>query len=154
MSDNWIAFVAADPHATPPPAALEAARKIIEAALPRAEEIVVHRTRTPQLFDAGANVQAVRCPQCARELSVEWWQDAVDDAARSAFRQLDVVLECCGTHRSLNDLVYDWPQAFGRAAIDVMNPDVDEVPADLERRVDQPGEGDGRARPPRRSRNG
>lgn len=40
-------------------------------------------------------------------------------------------LPCCRHTSDLNELLYDWPQAFGRFAVTVLNPGVVEVPASL-----------------------
>ena len=37
-------------------------------------------------------------------------------------------MPCCNTICTLNDLAYDWPQAFGRFAIEAMNPNIGELP--------------------------
>ena len=54
-------------------------------------------------------------------------------AAEQDFSSLDVVAGCCGTTVSLNELKYVWPVAFGRFALDAMNPNVERLlPAQLE----------------------
>ena len=52
-------------------------------------------------------------------------------AADSGFTDLSVTLPCCGAQSSLNGLRYEMPQAFARYVIEVMNPDVVDVPATL-----------------------
>jgi hypothetical protein len=44
----------------------------------------------------------------------------MDAAERDHFTDLTIVTPCCGTHTTLNDLVYDWPQGFARWRVEVM----------------------------------
>ncbi len=42
----------------------------------------------------------------------------------SGFRALEIVTPCCSAATTLNDLDYDWSEAFARVRIRVVNPAV------------------------------
>lgn len=54
-----------------------------------------------------------------------------DDYGVEGFALAPYELRCCQRTSSLDELRYDWPQAFGRFAITVMNPGADDVPESL-----------------------
>jgi hypothetical protein len=136
VSDNWLIIVPTDPYAVPAADAVDAARATLAAGLPDAEEIEVERGENPRFVDAGTNFQTVRCPRCGESID-DWWQDTMEKAHRDDFRELAVVTPCCEQSTTLNDLDYDWPQAFARVAIHAMNPNVRELAPDLTRALEQ-----------------
>jgi hypothetical protein len=132
VSDNWLVIVPRDPYGAPDPAALEAARTVVERELPEADDVRVESSPAPEFIDAGANFQSVACPACGARLD-DWWPRAMD----RDFADLSAVTPCCGTATSLNDLVYVWPQAFARASLHVLNPNVSELPATVKDAVER-----------------
>ena len=50
-----------------------------------------------------------------------------EDAEDGGFRLTRYSVPCCGASVTLNDLEYDWPQAFGRFRWEVRNPDRGEL---------------------------
>jgi hypothetical protein len=52
------------------------------------------------------------------------------DYAAAGFRLEPLELPCCGARATLDELRYDWPQAFGRFDLSVGNPGVDAVSTD------------------------
>jgi hypothetical protein len=48
----------------------------------------------------------------------------MDIASQSQFNNLMVTAQCCGARVSLNELNYIWPAAFGRFALEAMNPNL------------------------------
>ncbi len=123
MSDDWLILVPVDAQAAPPPAATERARALLAEALPRADEVTVEYAAHPTFVDAGEHFQAVRCPRCGAD-ATSWWSEAMDRAHLNGFRDLAIVTPCCSAATTLNDLDYDWPQAFARVRIQATNPDV------------------------------
>lgn len=141
VSDGWLIIVPLDPLAAPEAGAVEAARQVVEDGLPDAHEVTVEAASNPQFIDAGVNFERVTCPFCGADLG-DWWPVAMQDANKRDFEELSLVTPCCGTHTTLNDLSYDWPQAFSRLSIHAMNPNVRELPPavkdDVERRLGTP----------------
>lgn len=112
--------------------AQEQAAQSIRVALPKLATLELEQSESVVFYDCGANFENVFCPHCRSSISMDWWVGTMDaDFVDEGFRLAHYALPCCGRESNLNDLQYDWPQAFGRFAITVMNPDVAEVPRAL-----------------------
>lgn len=128
MSDHWTWFVPTDPRFVPEPDAAERARELLARSAPRADEVRVERSQGVRFYDAGTNFEAVRCPSCARDIDLDWWHERMDDDyADDAFALSPHATPCCGAMHSLDRLVYDWPQAFGRFALVAQNADLGRI---------------------------
>lgn len=121
MSDSIVRFVPANPDFVPNRAAEGAARKWAKRVFPRAE-VHAETTDAIQFVDPGENMGEVHCPRCSASLG-EWWPEAMDAAAESEFRELEVNVPCCGAHVRLDDLQYEQPIAFSRFVLGVENPE-------------------------------
>ncbi len=51
-----------------------------------------------------------------------------EDYDGSGFRLDSFKLPCCQATCTLNELTYDWPQGFARFSLEVMNPNIGELP--------------------------
>jgi hypothetical protein len=49
----------------------------------------------------------------------------MDIAYQNSFRNLEILVPCCGEKSSLNDLVYILPAGFARFSIEIRNPSQD-----------------------------
>jgi hypothetical protein len=106
----------------------EIALELFESIAPEADEIEVKLSDKIQFFDCGANLERIICPRCGEEISIDWWQDRMgDDHDGNGFQLAKYSAPCCGASVSLDDLRYEWPQAFARFGIDAMNPNIDEL---------------------------
>jgi len=125
MSDDYIVLVPRDPTHVP---TLEAQRRVAEVLTrlaPNAQNSTAQVSEQIQFFDCGENFQRISCPRCSAEIGVDWWQQRMgDDASGDGFRLAPYALPCCGRTATLNELVYDWPQAFGRFQWKVTNPNI------------------------------
>jgi hypothetical protein len=124
MSENWIALIPEDPHFVPEEANRNRARDRFAEIAPDADEIDLKVSETIQFFDCGENFERVLCPGCNAEIPLAWWEDRMDEDYSDGFRMSDYATPCCGARHTLQELVYDWPQGFGRFALDAMNPDI------------------------------
>lgn len=124
MSENWIALVPQDPRFVPDAARQCRARERFAEIAPEADEIEIKVSRNVVFFDCGENFERVCCPSCGTELPVEWWQERMEEDHDDGFQLAAYATPCCERKVTLNELVYEWPQAFGRFAIDAMNPDI------------------------------
>ena len=128
MSDNWIALVPEDPGFVPPAETHQPAIAMFQEIAPEADEIEIKLTETIQFFDCGANFEKITCPKCEKELPIDWWQDRMDDDyENNGFRLSEYSAPCCNESIRLDELRYDWPQAFARFGIDAMNPNIGEL---------------------------
>ena len=143
MSDSYVEFIPVDPRYVPSQDAQHAAVALLrKAGLVRYTADISSETEQHIVFrDAGANFERVLCPSCGGDIPIETWQDWMnaDYSAMAGFALRPVVTTCCATVATLNDLVYDWPQAFGRYALTLRNSDdsrATSVVAELERTLD------------------
>ncbi|MCC6683339.1 MAG: hypothetical protein IT445_20780 [Phycisphaeraceae bacterium] len=124
MSDNWIALVPDDPRFVPDAAKQNRARERFAEIAPEADEIEIKVSEKVVFFDCGGNFERLGCPFCGVEIPVEWWQERMGEDHDDGFKLAAYTMPCCGKKSTLNELVYEWPQAFGRFAIDAMNPNI------------------------------
>jgi hypothetical protein len=127
MSDNWIALVPEDPRFVPEQARQSRARDRFAEIAPDAEEIEIKVSERIEFFDCGANLEHIRCPSCHSELSMDWWQDRMEEDYGNGFKLACYPMPCCPANHALHELVYEWPQGFGRFALDAMNPKIGEL---------------------------
>ena len=132
MSDNWIYFVPDDPRYVPRKEQIGMAVDEASGLFPRADSVEAELPLGIEFFHAGGNFEGVFCTGCGQEIT-DWWGDALDldrtepgvrpeKNAEVGFRLAPVLLPCCGKVCTLNDLRYEVSGAFGRFALNVMNP--------------------------------
>lgn len=124
MSDNWITLIPVDPRFVPDAAKQAQALERFHTIAPEAEEIEVRVLENIQFFDCGGNFDRVRCPSCKAEIDIDWWQDRMNEDYSGSFALASYATPCCGANCTLHELDYEWPQGFGRFALDAMNPDI------------------------------
>ena len=124
MSDNWIALIPEDPRFVPEAAKQRQAADRFAEIAPEADEIEIKVSEAVEFFDCGANFERILCPSCRAEVSFAWWQDRMDEDYGDGFRLATYTTPCCGASCTLHELVYEWPQGFGRFALDAMNPNI------------------------------
>ena len=129
MSETVLRLVPADPQWQPDPDDAERARALLAEIIPDADSVGLAFEKEPVFFDAGANMEAISCPDCGADAE-PWWGDAMSAAFEGGFGDLSVTTPCCGARTSLNDLRYRWPAAFGRFALEATNPGKDGLTAD------------------------
>lgn len=120
MREESILLVPADPRHVPAPDRIDAALRLAERRFPQAARVVQESSPGIRFHDCGAMFEALYCPACGASLELEWWDDAMDaDHADDGFRLGPLAMPCCGRSFTLDELRYEWPQAFGRFALTV-----------------------------------
>jgi hypothetical protein len=127
LSGHTMRLVPADPEWQPAADAAERALALFAPMVPRADHVGTRFEDDVTFYDAGQNTEIVECPACDANAD-DWWADAMDRAAEDPFADLSVVTPCCRTKTSLNDLRYVWPAAFGRFALEALNPGIPGLP--------------------------
>jgi hypothetical protein len=140
MSDNWIALIPEDPRFVPDAAKRQRARDRFAEIAPDADELEIKVTEKIEFFDCGANFERVLCASCGAGIPGDWWQDRMDEDSGvdgwqdrmdedsgDGFKLASYATPCCGKKCTLHELVYEWPQGFGRFALDAMNPNIGEL---------------------------
>lgn len=125
VSDNWITLIPEDPRHVPERARQLRARERYAEIAPEADEITIEICDQPTFFDCGSNFGLIRCPSCASVIPVDWWGDRMDDDFEGdGFKLAAYPTPCCAASHTLHQLDYEWPQGFGRFALDAMNPNI------------------------------
>lgn len=127
MSDNWYILIPQDPQYVPTTSQQSKARQRFRELAPMADEVVVETFRAIRFFDCAANFQAVSCPKCRSELDMDWWMDRMNADYEDGFQLNAYDMPCCAHSATLHDLIYDWPQGFGRFALRARNPGIDRL---------------------------
>jgi hypothetical protein len=128
MSDDFIVLVPRDPKFAASVVAQKRVTDVLRRLAPSADSIEPEVSDAIRFHDAGANFEGVACPRCAAEISIDWWQERMDEDERGeGFILEPYAAPCCGASLSLNDLVYESPQAFGRSSWTVQNANVGEL---------------------------
>jgi hypothetical protein len=125
MSDNVLKLIPTSPAFVPASESVERATAILRDRFLHADEVQARLSDQVRFIDQGANLESVRCPYDDKQLTTEWWQETMDAANQSGFRDLSVILPCCGRNSSLNELNYKWPAGFARFSLEVHNPQGD-----------------------------
>jgi hypothetical protein len=137
MSDNWITLIPEDPWFVPDEARRQRARDRFAEMAPDADEVELKVSEKVNFFDCGENFERIRCPSCGAEVPVPWWQDRMDKDYSDGFTLQSYATPCCGASWTLHDLVYEWPQGFGRFALDAMNPNLGEMDDGFRRELEE-----------------
>ncbi len=125
MSENVLRLIPTDPLYVPSVAAQDQARNLLASLLPEgAVQIVV--TEDVSFIDPGDNFECILCPLCGVVVPIEWWGQMMDHTYTvSRFRDLSIIMPCCQTHSSLNDLRYEWPAGFARFLLEIHSAGID-----------------------------
>jgi hypothetical protein len=123
VSENWIRLISVDPQYIPDLFQQKRAIKELAIIAPEAD-ITVQLYDTIQLFDCGGNFERVLCPSCKTEVSVDWWAERLNEDYENGFKLATYVLPCCNARCTFNEMVYEWPQAFGKFSLEARNPNI------------------------------
>lgn len=88
----------------------------------KADDVKTFVYETPVFVDCGSNLKTISCPHCGKGLDFSWWGESMDTASEDNFKELSVIMPCCGKESTLNDLLYDFPCGFACIEFDIFNP--------------------------------
>lgn len=121
MSDYYVKIIPTSPQHTIFGCAVNDAVEIVKSSV-NFDSVISNIYESPQFIDCGDGLETIKCPICGAELSFDWWGEAMNDAADTAFEDLAIMLPCCSNNSSLNDLKYHYPCGFARWDVSVLNP--------------------------------
>ena len=132
MSDNNTILLPINPLFVPTKDRQQAAEVIFREFAPSAERIWSRVTDTVEFFDAGENFSSVGCPACRAPIPLDWWHQCMseDFDLTKGFKLALYALPCCRASKALNELDYQWPQAFARYSLVGTNADVGQIATD------------------------
>ncbi len=115
MSDDYINIIPERPGFVPEEVGRQAALAYFRTIAPAADKITAEVSEQVEFVHCGQNFERIFCPSCGTPITMEVWQDWMDQDFRGrdkGFVLADHVLPCCGASASLHDLRYEWPQGF------------------------------------------
>ena len=136
MSDNILKLITASPTYMPNDYSIEEALTYLRQHVQSAESIIAIKSDSPRFIDQGANFEKIICPNCTSLIDMTWWQDAMDKAYKTGFKDLTIKTPCCGTETSLNELGYYWPAGFARLSIEIRNPAREDIATEIVEKVE------------------
>ena len=138
MSDNWMLLVPKLPKHIPLPGEANAAFDLLREAMPDADEIEIGQNESVQFFDCGANLETIACPHCEADVGFEWWGEtkSSDYDEKTGFQLDEYELPCCSKFASLDELIYEFHQAFGCFALSAMNPNIGKMSDDTVSKIE------------------
>jgi hypothetical protein len=130
VSENWIRIIPENPHVVPEEGRQKRALARVREIAPHAAGVFLDMHDRVEFFDCGQNFERVVCPVCDAVLPIKWWQERMDDDYAPGFKLLKYPTPCCRTGHTLHELRYDWPQGFGRFALNVRDPGIRSLTAE------------------------
>lgn len=124
MSDNWIYIIPKDPHFVPALQARQRALDYMRQIVEKTDEVTSELSENVRFIDCGENLERIGCPECAREISCEWWRAQMEHQFKEGYTLEPVQVPCCGARLSLAKLTYDWPQGYALFSVQAMNPEI------------------------------
>jgi hypothetical protein len=125
MSDSFLKLIPSSPTYMPKEDSKQTAIESIEMFFPLADSVSFKQSSTPHFVDPGINLERINCPNCSSVIDELWWKEAMDEAYKNKFMNLSVVVPCCNSKTSLNELKYKWPAGFAQFGIEIVNPNRD-----------------------------
>lgn len=121
MADAYIKIIPTEPRYSVSESVLNEITENLKSFV-LADAISAEIYKTPHFIDCGANLEEIKCPICEAALSFDWWGKAMDDAAKTGFEDIEIILPYCSTLSSLNDLKYQFPCGFAEFELSILNP--------------------------------
>lgn len=86
------------------------------------KEIVIQIDSTISFVDCGQGFEKVICPNCGKEISMDFWYESMDKAYKRNFKDLTIKTICCQTLTDLNSLKYQSDCGFAKSIITINDP--------------------------------
>lgn len=87
------------------------------------KELNIELDSTISFVDCGQGFEKVDCPNCGKEISMEFWQESMDKASQKKFIDLTITTCCCQCLTDLNSLKYHSDCGFAKSLITIIGPD-------------------------------
>lgn len=136
MSSDYLKLVPIDPNFVPDKVAQDRAVAALEALLPEGSECEAQDFGHVAFVDQGENLEAIMCPACSKRLQLydtsdaesnqEWWYGVVDEIEDGSAEAISVTMPCCTRSVPLTALRFDWPAAFARFELSILDPGIGE----------------------------
>jgi len=87
------------------------------------KEIVLFIDSSVSFVDCGQEFDKIVCPNCGKEIGLDFWHKLMDEASINNFSDLTIQTKCCKTSTDLNSLKYIADCGFAKAKIIVYDPE-------------------------------
>jgi hypothetical protein len=87
------------------------------------KELNIELDSTINFVDCGEEFEKVVCTNCGKEISMEFWQESMDKASQTKFKDLTITTLCCQMLADLNSLKYHSDCGFAKSLITIIGPD-------------------------------
>jgi hypothetical protein len=124
MSSTDLKLISIDPGFVPDPIKEKKAKEFLNKLFKNCK-IEIIKTNNIEFVDQGSNFESISCNYCGRNIDMGIWQNAMDKAYKTEFKDLSFVTPCCHKSTSLNDLKYSWPAGFAKFVIGINDPPTD-----------------------------
>jgi len=130
MSSTFLKIIPTNPSYIPDKIKQDNAIRFLSK-LYKNERLTLFSTDTIEFVDQGENFDSVTCNLCNKTINIEYWQDEMDEAYKSHFKNLVFQTPCCKKKTSLNDLHYHSPAGFAKFVISIEDAENDLSEKDL-----------------------
>jgi len=134
VSDNYLRLIPADMWFRPDQVAAQGAVRLLQEALPEADQVMAEQYDYPVFIDQGANIESIRCPACSQrrsfshsdgsEANLEWWQDLIEHLDGENVADAVVTMPCCQSEVPFHRLEFDWPAGVASFELSILNPGI------------------------------
>jgi hypothetical protein len=124
MSDTFLHLIPNKPNLVPEKLNQDRAKKYLDSFFKNANVEFVE-TDDIEFVNPMANFENVYCNLCGRDIKIESWQYAIEQAYKSKLKDISFVTPCCQKTTNLNDLNYQWPAGFAKFTISISKPPED-----------------------------
>lgn len=132
MSDDFLRLYVKDVSFIPEEHAVNNALVYLKELAPKADSIDFTSDPAVAMIDCGADLESVSCPHCGAELDMQHWHEWMEaDYKAGTFMLAPIAMRCCGKKAALNDLTYREHIGFAKVWIDIMNPRIEAVSAEV-----------------------
>ncbi len=136
MSSDYLKLVPANPHYVPDDTAQEEAVAALAALLSAGSECAAQDFGHVAFIDQGENIEAIICPVCSKRLPLhdgpdapaiqEWWYGIAEQFEDGSIERTTLAMPCCSRSIPLTTLRFDWPAAFARFELSILDPGIGE----------------------------
>ncbi|MDW3647137.1 MAG: hypothetical protein R8P61_08745 [Bacteroidia bacterium] len=119
MSTSILRITPSNPLFIPPENARSSALNYLKTRFRKGKQIEERISEKIIFIDQGHNISEPSCPLCSSVLEIEWFAETVDSSYKEDFVNLDYPSPCCKKLINLNELLWEFPCAFGKYYLEV-----------------------------------
>ncbi|MDD4990672.1 MAG: hypothetical protein PHR83_00440 [Paludibacter sp.] len=91
------------------------------------KEINLSIDSSVSFVDCGQEFEKVFCPNCGKEIDLDFWHELMEKASANDFSDLTIQTKCCNTSTNLNSLRYIADCGFAKSKIIIYDPETRKI---------------------------